>query len=106
MTPPPALSTEGGHKKAYVYLLRSLSNRKFYLGWTTNLERRLKGHNFGLTQSTKSRQPFKLLYYEVFDNIELAKERERKLKKNPNMYFYFKKRVLNIGPKGRRQVVG
>lgn len=106
MTPPPPLSAKGGSKKAYVYLLRSLRDGKFYFGWTTDLKRRLEKHNRGLTPSTGFRTPFELVYYETFDSAKVAKERERKLKHCPNMYFNFKKRALSNGPSGQREVVG
>lgn len=106
MTPPPAISAEGGSKKAFVYLFRSLKDGKFYLGWTTDLRQRFNKHNLGLVKSTSYRTPFKLVYYEVFDSAKAAKNRERILKHSPNMYFNFKKRALNNDPSGHRQVVG
>ena len=93
MTPPPL--SGGASKEAYVYLLKSLRDNKFYLGWTTNLKRRLDAHNEGLNQSTAYRRPLELVYYETCKSSLEAKERERKLKKNPNMFYYFKKRAQN-----------
>ena len=49
----------------YVYVLLSQKDDKFYIGFTSDLERRLKEHNDGKAQSTKSRRPLKLLYYEL-----------------------------------------
>jgi putative endonuclease len=80
--------------KAYVYLLHSLNTGKFYVGWTTDIKRRLEEHNMGKSQYTKSRGPWELISYETFLNPESAKERERKLKHNPKMLSYFKKRAL------------
>ena len=48
----------------YVYVLISLKDRKFYIGFTNDLKRRLKEHNSGKNISTKSRLPLKLIYYE------------------------------------------
>ena len=98
-------------KASFVYLLRSSKDGNFYVGWTTDLKRRLEEHNAGLTRSTKNRRPFELLYYETYSSPKLAKNRERALKRNPNMLFHFKKRGLSklsdkVGPSGRRQVVG
>ena len=105
MTPPPL---SDGVPKAYVYLLRSLKDNKSYLGWTTDLERRLDAHNDGLVESTSSRRPFELVYFESFSSSDEAKLRERKLKRNPNMLKYFKKRALNSAssPIGVKEVVG
>ena len=80
--------------KAYVYLLRSSSTGRFYVGWTTDIKRRLEEHNMGKSQYTRSRGPWKLIGYETYLNSESAKERERKLKHNPKSLFYFKKRAL------------
>jgi len=48
----------------YVYVLLSLKDGKFYIGYTEDLKRRLKEHNSGKNISTKSRLPLKLIYYE------------------------------------------
>ena len=104
MTPPPHPEVVTCSKESYVYLLRSLKDRKFYLGWTTDLKRRLSEHNKGLNPSTKSRRPFEMVDYEIYPTKELAKNRERSLKKNPNMLACFKRRVL-VG-KLQNEVVG
>ena len=59
-----------------VYVLFSLKDKKLYIGYTTNLDLRLKEHNSGRVTSTKNRRPFKLIYHEVFINKEDAKARE------------------------------
>jgi len=101
----PKVSPE--EKTGYVYLLRSLKTGKFYLGWTTDLIRRLKEHNSGVSFHTKSRGPWELLDYETYANKEQAKERESTLKHYPRMLFPFKKRALNQAvPSGHRQVMG
>lgn len=82
------------NRKAYVYLLRSLTTKKSYLGWTTDIHRRLEEHNSGVSKYTKSRGPWELIGYETHVNAQLAKERERKLKHNPRMHYFFRKRVL------------
>ncbi len=98
MAPPPL--SKPTMKESYVYLLRSLKDNGFYLGWTTDLNHRLEVHNTRQVFSTKSRAPFELIHYEIYPSPELAKLRERKLKKNPNMYSYFKKHAL------KKEVVG
>jgi putative endonuclease len=64
----------------YVYILRSLKDRKFYVGLTDNLKRRFQEHNDGKVFSTKSRRPLKLVYYEACMSREDAKIREKYLK--------------------------
>ena len=39
----------------FIYILKSLDSRKYYIGSTKNVERRLSLHNAGQVQSTKSR---------------------------------------------------
>ena len=58
----------------YVYILKSLKDNKLYTGKTNDIERRLKEHNGGQTQSTKSRKPFIL-----FEAIKCKDEKEARL---------------------------
>ena len=64
----------------FMYIIKSLKDSKLYFGSTSNLRKRLKEHNSGLNQSTKSRRPFKLVYYEAYISEEDAKQREQNLK--------------------------
>jgi len=64
----------------YMYILKSLEDDKLYIGSTNNLRKRVKKHNSGLNKSTKSRSPFKLIYYEAYTNEEDARHREHNLK--------------------------
>ena len=106
MTPPP-LSGGAKDKTSYVYLLQSRKDRKYYLGWTTDILRRLAEHNEGLNRSTKSRVPFKLVSFEIFSTKEKAKAREKALKKNHRMLDLFKKRTsLCSSALARKEVAG
>ena len=62
----------------YTYVLL-LKNNKFYYGYTSNLEMRIEQHAQGLVKSTKSRY-VKLLYFEMYANGKVARERETFLK--------------------------
>ncbi|MBP8994353.1 MAG: GIY-YIG nuclease family protein [Bacteroidales bacterium] len=64
----------------YVYILQSLKDRKFYIGYSTDLRKRLKDHNSGGTKSTKTRRPFKLIYYEAHLSEREARRREKYFK--------------------------
>jgi putative endonuclease len=66
---------------AYVYVLRSLSNGRLYIGSTerTPVER-LREHNSGKTASIRHMLPFVLVYEEFFSDFALARKRERFLK--------------------------
>jgi putative endonuclease len=64
----------------YVYVLRSLRDKNFYVGFTKNLKKRLQAHNDGLVLSTRKRIPFELIYCEVCLNQTDATKREKYLK--------------------------
>lgn len=64
----------------YVYLLFSQKDRQFYIGYTNNLERRMKEHFEGKTPSTKNRLPVVLIYHETYLKWSDAKRREKYLK--------------------------
>ncbi len=64
----------------YVYILQSLTDNKYYIGETSNVQARLLFHNNGYQRSTKSRIPFRLVMFEVYpDRIEALK-REKQIK--------------------------
>ncbi|MDO8610437.1 MAG: GIY-YIG nuclease family protein [bacterium] len=64
----------------YVYAIISLINNDLYIGYSDDLKRRIVEHNTGHVSSTKSNQPWKLLYYEAYDNKTLALKQEKRLK--------------------------
>ena len=62
------------------YILRSLKNRKYYIGSTDDITRRLSEHNNGRSKYTKNRGPFELVYKEEYNTNTEAKSREYYLK--------------------------
>ena len=64
----------------YVYVLKSESNWRFYVGLTKDLERRVKEHNSGKTKSTRGYRPWELFFYERLDTLCEARAREKYLK--------------------------
>ena len=60
----------------YVYVLLSKKDNKFYIGYTNNIEKRLKEHENGEVASTKWRLPVMLIYYEMHLNQKDALRRE------------------------------
>ena len=64
----------------FVYILLSEKDSKRYIGCTKNLNRRIIEHNSGLVKSTKNRRPFKLIYFEEFENKSDAMKREKEIK--------------------------
>ena len=64
---------------AYTYILEC-SNGAYYVGSTTDMERRLEEHQAGLGgKYTSSHLPVKLVYWEEYQTIEEAFERERQI---------------------------
>jgi putative endonuclease len=59
-----------------VYILQSEIDKRTYVGYTNNFERRFKEHNSGQSRATKYRAPFKLLFKENYENMAQAKKRE------------------------------
>jgi putative endonuclease len=68
------------YKHCYVYVLTSLKDRNFYVGFTKDLRSRLKLRNNGQVPSTRSRVPFELVYWEGCLNQTDATRREKYLK--------------------------
>jgi len=64
----------------YTYILYSKLIDKFYIGYTQNLDERIKRHNRGGAKFTSRGQPWELVYHETFDSKELAYKRERQIK--------------------------
>lgn len=64
----------------YVYILKSLKNGSLYIGYTTDLKKRVAEHNNGKSLATKPFRPYKLIFYEAFLNEKDAKNREEYLK--------------------------
>jgi putative endonuclease len=65
----------------YVYLLRSLKDpQKTYIGYTTDVQKRLEKHNSGGSQHTADYRPWKLVSYVYFDDQFKALNFEKYLK--------------------------
>jgi len=64
----------------YVYILQSKKNRNLYVGYTSNLRRRLEKHNRGVNFSTEPYVPWELIHYEAYRNEKDVKRREKYLK--------------------------
>lgn len=64
----------------YVYVLESIRDGNRYIGYTTDLKRRLEEHKKGNSVATKYRLPVALIYFEGCINEQDAKRRERYLK--------------------------
>jgi len=71
-----------------VYILQSQFDRSFYVGYTSNLERRLLEHNEGRSRYTAKKRPWLLFYSEDYSSKREALIRERFLKRQRNRHFF------------------
>lgn len=75
-------------------MLKSKKDGNHYVGFSKNIEERLKQHSGGKIKSTKYRRPLELVYYEVSFNLEDALHREKYLKTSYGRR-YIKNRIKN-----------
>ncbi len=79
----------------FVYLLENKIDKSWYIGFTTNLKKRLKEHLSGLGgKTTSSKKQWKLIYFECYLNKIDALGRERFLKSGSGRK-YIKKQLRN-----------
>ena len=76
----PVTPTKDKRMSHFVYILQSFRDQRYYIGSTSDLEKRLLYHNSGRQRSTRSRIPFKLIYNESFFTKSEALKRERYIK--------------------------
>ncbi len=61
----------------YVYILQSLKDKRTYVGYTHDIQRRLAEHNRGAVTATHARRPFVILFTQEYLTEETAKQGER-----------------------------
>lgn len=66
---------------AYVYILESVNDGRYYIGSTIDLKNRLRHHRGGFTHSTKRFGDLELVLAQKYSSIEDAREIEMRLKK-------------------------
>ena len=65
----------------YTYVIKSLKDNRYYIGYTNDLTRRVEDHNRGKSASLRNRGPFVLVHQEIFETRQEAQERERTIKR-------------------------
>ncbi|MBK5284150.1 MAG: GIY-YIG nuclease family protein [Bacteroidia bacterium] len=65
----------------YVYILYSESLERYYIGQTSDIEKRLQRHNRGVVNSTSKGTPWKLVYKESLTSRGETVKKEREIKK-------------------------
>ncbi len=71
----------------YVYVLHSESDGGLYIGYSSNLRRKLAEHKAHLAPATASRGPWSLIYYEAYVEESDARGREEFLKSGAGRRF-------------------
>ena len=71
-----------GEKYYFVYIMTNWNDNVMYVGMTNNIVRRVYEHKNKLIDGfTKKYNIIKLVYYETFQDVRLAIEREKEIKK-------------------------
>jgi len=71
-------------KQAYIYFMSNRYNKVLYVGITSNLIKRIWEHKNKVVDGfTKRYNLNKLVYYEIYDDIETAINREKQIKSWP-----------------------
>ncbi len=66
---------------SYIYIMTNKSKGTLYIGVTSNIIKRIYEHKNKLTDGfTKKYNLKKLVYYEIYDDIDEAIKREKQLK--------------------------
>lgn len=71
----------------YVYVIKSDKDGRLYVGMSRFVEQRLTQHNKGMTASTRFYKPWKLLFFEEYENRTEARKREKYLKSGSGKEF-------------------
>lgn len=64
----------------FAYVLKSIEHEYFYKGHCQDMEKRVRQHNSGKTESIKPFIPFRLVYFEEFETEKEAITREKYFK--------------------------
>ena len=74
-------------KQGFVYILASQPNGTLYVGVTSDLIKRIYEHKNDLADGfTKQYGVHRLVYYEIYEKITRAIQREKRIKKYPRQW--------------------
>jgi putative endonuclease len=76
----------------YVYILQ-LSDKSYYIGYSSNLKERMKDHQEGSVESTTNLRPAKLIFYCAFISQKKATDFEKYLKSSSGFAFRNKRLI-------------
>ncbi|MBI4973120.1 GIY-YIG nuclease family protein [Candidatus Roizmanbacteria bacterium] len=64
----------------YIYIIKSITTGKYYIGCTKDIVRRLHEHNLGMSKFTRNKGPWMLKYSEEIKTLSEARIREKQIK--------------------------
>ena len=79
---------------AWVYILKSRTVNKTYVGSTTDIDRRIQEHNSGKHTFTKRYLPWVVVYKERVADLLTARQREKYLKSAAGRRFIKRKQII------------
>lgn len=77
----------------YVYALKNKTHAYLYIGFTSNLRKRLKEHQDKKSTYTAKMGEWHFVYYEAYHSKDDAIERERMLKQHGSAFGKLRKRI-------------
>lgn len=86
----------------YVYLIESQSSGKWYIGYSSDLKKRVEKHNQHGNTSTANDGPWRLIYYEAYLHKLDALGREKFLKSGSGWRFLKKQLTHFMKERGLR----
>lgn len=81
----------------YAYVAKSLKHDFYYKGHCKDREKRLHQHNSGMTKSLRKYIPLEMVYFEEFDTLDGAIQREKFLKTAAGRRF-LKEKLKGLAP--------
>ena len=80
----------------YVYVIQNVDARDdVYIGYTSDLKRRIKQHNSQDNRGYTRRRKWRLVYYEAYSSDVDARVRERRLKHDGRARYQLMRRIHN-----------
>ena len=77
----------------YVYIIKSANyDSRTYVGWTNNLNNRLKAHNTGKGAKFTRGRKWRIIYFEKLPSRKKAMQREYVIKKDRKLRLKLKKK--------------
>jgi len=70
-----------------VYIIKSLKDNSYYIGHTSDLNKRIAEHNRGKSKYTKAKKPWYIIHSEMYDTRKDAMQRESEIKKQKSRIY-------------------